>query len=84
MNYRFILTLATLLPMIFYYLQLGFAPKTLATYFIMGIPGSIFWGVMVMLWGVLMAILYVIIHQKRAQHKTVKMPAQSLPQNVGE
>lgn len=57
--------IATLLPMIFYYLQLGFAPKTLATYFVMGIPGSIFWGCAVMIWGVVMAIVYVMIHQRQ-------------------
>ncbi len=79
MNYRLLLTIATLLPMIFYYLQLGFAPKTLATYFVMGIPGSIFWGAAVMVWGVLMAILYVIIHQKAA-----KSAAITNLKNVGE
>ncbi|MHC5225838.1 hypothetical protein [Ignatzschineria sp. LJL83] len=64
MNYRWILTIATLLPMTFYYLQLNLAPKALATHFVMGIPGSIFWGVVVMFWGVLMAVLYVLFQQK--------------------
>lgn len=84
MNYRLILTLATLLPMIFYYLQLGVAPKVLATYFVMGIPGSIFWGVMVMLWGVLMAILYVAIHQRKTSQKKGRMGIKGQAQKVGE
>lgn len=63
MNYRFLLTLATLLPMIVYYLKLGLAPKVMATNFIAGMPESIFWGVAIMVWGVLMAFAYVIIHQ---------------------
>ncbi len=79
MNYRLLLTISILLPMIFYYLQLGFKPKTLATYFVMGIPGSIFWGVAVMVWGVLMAILYVVIHQK-----TNKSVMQTNLENLGE
>ena len=62
-NYRFLLTFATLLPMIIYYLKLGLAPKVMATHFILGMPESIFWGVAIMLWGVLMAFAYVIIHQ---------------------
>ncbi len=74
-NYRFLLTLATLLPMIIYYLKLSFAPKIMATYFIAGIPESIFWGIAVMAWGVLMAITYVVIHQNhkaRIEHSSIE------------
>ena len=70
LNYRWILTIATLLPMTVYYLQLNLAPKALATHFFMGVPGSIFWGVIVMFWGVLMAILYVIFHQKFTKQRS--------------
>ncbi|NLA51056.1 MAG: hypothetical protein GX860_02850 [Alcaligenaceae bacterium] len=66
MNYRLLLIIATLLPMTVYYLLLGLAPQRLATSLMLGIPGSLFWGVAVIFWGVLMALVYVIIHQRRA------------------
>lgn len=65
MNYRLVLIIATLLPMSIYYLLLGFVPQNLATSTVIGIPSSLFFGVAVMFWGVLMAIAYVIIHQKK-------------------
>lgn len=46
----------------------------MATYFIAGIPESIFWGIAVMAWGVLMAITYVVIHQNhkaRIEHSSI-------------
>lgn len=65
MSYRLFLLLATLLPMGLYYLLLAFVPQNLATSVVMGIPSSIFWGVAVMFWGVLMALVYVIMYQKQ-------------------
>jgi uncharacterized membrane protein (DUF485 family) len=64
-SYRLFLLLATLLPMGLYYLLLAFVPQNLATSVVMGIPSSIFWGVAVMFWGVLMALVYVIMYQKQ-------------------
>ena len=52
--------------MTIYYLLLGLTPQRLATSLMLGIPGSLFWGVAVIFWGVLMALVYVIIHQRRA------------------
>ena len=49
-----------------YYLLLGIVPQSLATSLVLGVPSSLFWGVAVMFWGVLMALLYVIIYQKKA------------------
>lgn len=69
MNYRLLLIIATLLPMVIYYLLLGMVPQHLATSSILTIPSSLFLGVAVMFWGVLMAIIYVIIHQNRQQHR---------------
>lgn len=66
-NYRTLLVIATLLPMTVYYLLLAFTPHSLATSLVLGVPSSLFWGVAVMLWGVLMAILYVIIHQRKTR-----------------
>ena len=65
MSYLLFLLLATLLPMGLYYLLLAFVPQNLATSVVMGIPSSIFWGVAVMFWGVLMALVYVIMYQKQ-------------------
>lgn len=65
MSYRLFLLLATLLPMCLYYLLLALAPQSLATSTVMAIPSSIFWGVAVMFWGVLMALVYVIMYQKQ-------------------
>lgn len=67
MNDRWLLIIATLLPMTVYYLLLSFAPQRLATYSIIGIPGSLFWGVVVMFWGVLMAFIYVYTRQKKTR-----------------
>lgn len=64
MNYRLILIIATLLPMAIYYLLLALQPQFLAQHLTFGLPSSIFWGVAVMFWGVLMAIVYVILHQR--------------------
>ncbi|HZJ97200.1 MAG: hypothetical protein GX822_05145 [Alcaligenaceae bacterium] len=69
MNYRLLLITATLLPMTVYYLLLGFIPERLAYSLVLAIPGSLFWGVVVMFWGVLMAIIYVIAHQKTKGHE---------------
>jgi uncharacterized membrane protein (DUF485 family) len=68
-NYRQLLIIATLLPMAVYYLQLGLSPEALGSSLVLGIPGSIFWGVSVMLWAVCMAIIYVILHQRNKQAK---------------
>lgn len=67
MSYRLFLLLATLLPMCLYYLLLAFVPQSLATSTVMTIPSSIFWGVAVMFWGVLMALAYVIMYQKQKE-----------------
>ncbi|MDO5667004.1 MAG: hypothetical protein Q4G44_04180 [Alcaligenaceae bacterium] len=67
MNYRLILLIATLLPMFFYYLLLALVPTMLATHVVLGIPASIFWGVAVMFWGVLMAIVYLIYHRSKTE-----------------
>lgn len=65
MNYRLLLIIATLLPMAVYYLLLGIAPQNLVTSLVLGVPASLFWGVAVMFWGVLMALVYVIIYQRQ-------------------
>lgn len=65
MNYRLLLIIATLLPMAVYYLLLGIAPQNLATSLVLGVPASLFWGVAVMFWGVLMALVYIIIYQRQ-------------------
>lgn len=70
MNYRLLLITATLLPMTVYYLLLGFAPERLAYSLVLSMPGSLFWGVVAMFWGVLMAVVYVIVHQKKTGHNT--------------
>lgn len=77
MSYRLLLTVATLLPMIIYYLKLSFAPKVMATYFTLGMPDSIFWGIAVMAWGVLMAIVYVALHQNQKALQTKNKAKQS-------
>lgn len=66
-NFRLLLTFLTLFPMVIYYLKLSLAPQAMATHFILGMPGSIFWGVFVMFWGVLMAIIYVLFRQNLAR-----------------
>lgn len=65
MNYRLLLIIATLLPMAVYYLLLGIAPQNLVTSLVLGVPASLFWGVAVMFWGVLMALVYIIIYQRQ-------------------
>lgn len=65
MNYRLLLIVATLLPMSLYYLLLAFVPHNLAISSVLGIPASLFWGVAVMFWAVLMAIVYVFIHRRK-------------------
>lgn len=72
MNYRLLLVALTLLPMIFYYIKLSFAPKQMATFFVFGMPSSIFFGVLVMAWGVLMAIIYVWIRQMQMTKQSLR------------
>ncbi len=67
MYIRGLLIFITLLPMVIYYLKLSFTPQIMATYFIAGMPASIFWGIVVMLWGVLMAFVYVLYAVRQRQ-----------------
>lgn len=69
MYIRGLMILVTLLPMIIYYLKLSFAPQSMATHFVMGMPESIFWGIIVMLWGVLMAFVYVLYAVRQPHSK---------------
>lgn len=64
MNYRLGLLVATLVPMVLYYLALGVMPELMATTWWLGLPLSIITGVLVMGWGVIMAMVYVIIYPR--------------------
>ncbi len=62
---RLILTLLLIIPMALYYLGLYYCPETLAHLEFMGWPLSIFLGVVVMVWAVLIGGIFAIYYLKR-------------------
>lgn len=62
---RILLALIALIPMIIYYISLSFWPQFVATHFLWGIPLSILGGVISMLWGAFIALLYASVYLLR-------------------